>query len=182
MKQVQVSRLTAFQCRVLTRQQEYYADYWALDSSLVSLEVEHNASCFMPSKTWEVQVRHTHEATLVFGNRSLQTDADNATRLRPHRGGHLRSLADSEETAGDPLLANVRCVPPWRPIMLRPSLFWNQVGHSAADRSGRQTGGVRAGVCAVRLSPRGRGDAAARSRPARRPGDAAPFAVDVSGS
>ena len=36
--------------------QEYYADYWALDSALVSLELENNVACFMP-QTWESQVR-----------------------------------------------------------------------------------------------------------------------------
>ena len=35
--------------------QEYYADYWALDGALVSLELENNVACFMP-QTWESQV------------------------------------------------------------------------------------------------------------------------------
>jgi hypothetical protein len=35
--------------------QEYYADYFALDNALVSLEIENNALCFMP-QTWESQV------------------------------------------------------------------------------------------------------------------------------
>ena len=39
--------------------QEYYADYWALDSALVSLELENNVACFMP-QTWESQVRLLH--------------------------------------------------------------------------------------------------------------------------
>ena len=41
--------------------QEYYADYWALDSALVSLELENNVACFMP-QTWESQVRHIARA------------------------------------------------------------------------------------------------------------------------
>jgi hypothetical protein len=37
--------------------QEYYADYWALDNSLVSLELgASNVCCFMP-QTWESQAR-----------------------------------------------------------------------------------------------------------------------------
>jgi hypothetical protein len=36
--------------------QEYYADYWALDGALVSLELENNVACFMP-QTWEAPVR-----------------------------------------------------------------------------------------------------------------------------
>ena len=36
--------------------QEYYADYWALDGALVSLELENNVACFMP-QTWESPVR-----------------------------------------------------------------------------------------------------------------------------
>jgi len=37
--------------------QEYFADYWALDSMLVSLELENHAACFAPSKSWESQAR-----------------------------------------------------------------------------------------------------------------------------
>ena len=40
-----------------TRAQEFYADYWALDTALVSLELEaSNVACFQP-QTWESQAR-----------------------------------------------------------------------------------------------------------------------------
>ena len=52
------SRTVSARTRLLTMRcaQEYYADYWALDSALVSLELENNVACFMP-QTWESQVR-----------------------------------------------------------------------------------------------------------------------------
>jgi vacuolar protein sorting-associated protein 45 len=53
-KQVQVCAKSSLQCPADVAQ-EYFADYWALESSLVSLELENNSSCFMPSKTWESQ-------------------------------------------------------------------------------------------------------------------------------
>ena len=56
--------------------QEFYADYWALDNALVSLELENNVACFMP-QTWESQVRGTLVSCwLVVSPR----------RLTPHRG------------------------------------------------------------------------------------------------
>jgi hypothetical protein len=62
--------------------QEYYADYWALDSALVSLELENNVACFMP-QTWESQVRRiarTLAARALSGGKVHRVDRFHARR------------------------------------------------------------------------------------------------------
>ena len=54
--QGQMSAWAANACSPVPPLQEYYADYWALDRYLVSLELEQNAACLMP-QSWESQVR-----------------------------------------------------------------------------------------------------------------------------
>ena len=55
---MQLCRVTALPLTSApTRAQEFYADYWALDTALVSLELEaSNVACFQP-QTWESQAR-----------------------------------------------------------------------------------------------------------------------------
>lgn len=93
--------------------QEYYVDYWALDKTLVSLELEHNACCFLP-QSWESQARRP-STRQVRRTRRAATDsacAGNSARIRPHRGWHRHIAPDAKEATCHPLLEDVRLTTP----------------------------------------------------------------------